>query len=206
MIRARDVVRIQGKARGVVETIAAGAAMVRVPGSGLFAFKDGDLEILCSNGCLPNGAVAFVRSTGEAVCAKCVERKYHSHEIVETRGAPDMIVACKCGESLDGAQSHGVLTIGETVCEYRYCANCHSSRPYLVDVVKHRKVGLYLDVDTSEVEVEWDGLLDALLDEGLEGADVDAGAELRRNGDVLARCIVGPTGAKVWLVEKPRRG
>ncbi len=133
-----------------------------------------------------------------AICYKC---RLSSPGSLDARPDPGALLSCICGEPLDGAIVHGVWMMGDVACEYRTCRHCSSTRAWAaVDEVPGRRIGLYLDGDTSEVEQEYTSLLDATE----EGPFAD-GAELRRNGVLLAKAFRTVDGHTCWRFLPPTR-
>lgn len=125
---------------------------------------------------------------------------------------------CPCGADLaDASVLNGTWILFGRVTEYRTCA-CRGTRAFMpADVVRVsprwggrvRRVALYLVEDTSEVAGEWesfDEALDALTDDAAEEsvywgeAVVRPGAELRRNGVLLARV---DARSRQWVLQAP---
>lgn len=167
-----------------------------------------DVELLCGHfdefenaSTCPRGAELFVRATGTPVCPVHA-RKFLPPDLADTRVEPSALVSCACGASLDRAKSQGIWTLSLIACEYRQCAHCGSSRPWMpADVVPGREIGCYPDPHSSEVEGGWDSLLDAL-----QSCPPNERATLIRNGVTLARAFVSPDDRSLgWHVQKPER-
>lgn len=109
-----------------------------------------------------------------------------------------MTIACICGDDLAKGTIHGYWTLGDLAVEYSTCRNCRSTRAFMPADVTGRLVCLYNDPTTSEVENEWDSLLDAL-----EESPEVLGAQLIRDGEVLADSAVMAGGAMGWVVRRP---
>ena len=203
MIRPHDRVRVgdPGGMQGIVISLDDGVAKICNGANGkTVPILESELVLLCHRVTCHAHATRFQRNNLAAVCEQCAELRYHTHELVDTRGDVDAIVACACGESLDGATAGSFMWPGPVTCEYRTCMHCHSTRAYMpINRLAGRRVHLYRDPSTSEVSGEHDELLDALEEEPSDGA------ELIRNGVVLARVVIDPDGARAWLVAKPTR-
>ncbi len=201
MIRAGDLVwlldqkgrRVEGAPRPVA-SVAAGLVTLRSNGCDV-SYQDGQVEVSCHHKGCGLTAVAFVRSSGAAVCERCADQRYHAHELISTRGNEAAIVACVCGESLDGLP--GVTwDVGGIACEYRTCGHCHSTRAYMP---RDKLAGAMVTTGDEADSRGWESFLSALETYPAPGT------ELRRGRVVLARAYLAANGDQGWRVCAPQR-
>ncbi len=206
MIRAGDYVwivdqkgyRVDPVSRVALSVSAEGMVAVRFGGQDI-AFADSQFEVACHRQGCSNTAELFVRASGEAVCMRCAETRYHSHELIATRGNEAAIVACVCGESLDGLPGK-TWDRGGVTCEYRTCGHCLSTRAYMPRNEVSGSVVTKGNFLTEEPpEGAWAQLTDALE------THPGPGAELRRGRVVLARSYQAASGERAWHICTPTR-
>ncbi len=113
-----------------------------------------------------------------------------------------MLCPCPCGQSdLADEPSHGLMTLADVAAEYRTCSSCKSTRPFMHPfAIEGQKVVLFHDPLSTEPLGEWDDLFEAMWE--APPADV---AELRREGIVLARAMIGVDAVLGWMALPPTR-
>lgn len=203
MIKQGDRVRVGGNPDlvRVVSAPTPRGVLVRVNGNEL-EIRHEEIELLCSIGECPRGAQLFIRYSGQPICPVHAVEQFKPDELADARIDEAALVSCACGASMDRAPSAGTWTLDHVACEYRTCAHCGSSRPYMpADELAGRAVVRYDDPHSSEASDEWSSLTEALY----AAPPPHDRSVLIRNGFTLARAWRAPNGALGWLVQKPER-